>query len=100
MRPVTTEQLVAQRVQAAADLEAVIAALGVAYRAFSEATAALESRVGQDLTRYLEVPIVLHLARAGLGGFLERKLSGTPASLRTLVEEQHRRAQVHESAGA
>jgi hypothetical protein len=47
--------------------------------------------MGQDLTRRLEVPIILHLVQAGLAGFLERKLQGPPASLRALVEEQHAR---------
>ena len=40
----------------------------------------------------LDVPIVLHLARAGLSGFLERRLTGTPGSLRAIVAAEHTRA--------
>lgn len=90
----TTDDLARARVQAAADLEVAIAALGIKYRAFTQTTDALEQQLGVDLARYLEVPIVLHLARAGLGGFLERRLTGTPGSLRALVERQHQRANV------
>jgi hypothetical protein len=44
-----------------------------------------------DLTRRLEIPIILHLVQAGLSPFLERKLTGTTAPLRSLVEDQHAR---------
>jgi hypothetical protein len=81
----------AAREHAAASLEAAIVALGVAYRDYARRTAALDARLHADLARPLELPIALHLARAGLGAFLERKLQDTPASLRTIVESQHAR---------
>jgi hypothetical protein len=79
------------RVQAAEDLQVAIAALGAAYRAYQRATDALQQRAGEDLARYLEVPIILHLAQAGFASFLDRKLTGTPYPLGDLVENQHRR---------
>lgn len=87
----TTHELAQAREQAAADLEAAIVALGVTCREYERLTTALGDRVQADLARRLEVPIVLHLARAGLSGFLERKLTGTPGSLRALVREQQAR---------
>jgi hypothetical protein len=57
-------------------------------------TQQLGDRLGADLARRLEGPLVLHLARAGLSALLERKLTGAPSSLRLLVEEQHQRAGV------
>lgn len=87
----TARELAARRVDAVCHFEAAVAVLGDAYRALEATTQALEHESGQELARYLEVPIVLHLARAGLSVFLERKLAGTPASLRALVENQHRR---------
>lgn len=83
------EALVITREQAAGTLEDAIAAVGAAYRAFGQATTALGARLGLDLAPKLEGPIVLHCAQAGLGPLLERKLTGTPASLRALVREQH-----------
>lgn len=59
---------------------------------------ALEWRVNVELALHLEVPLVLHLARAGFGEFLERKLIGTPASLRALVEQQDARTPAIEAS--
>lgn len=91
MPRVAVADLALARAEAAADLEQAIAGLGVAFNALERATKALELGVNVELTRYLEVPIVLHLTRAGLGGFLDRKLAGAPPSLRSFVENQHRR---------
>jgi hypothetical protein len=84
------QDLAVARAQAAEQLEAAIRVLGTAYAAYTRATAALEARTQQDLGRYLENPIVLRLVQAGLSAFLERRLVGTPAALRALVEAQHR----------
>ena len=82
--------LARERAEAAADLETAIVSLGLAYEGYQRTTQQLADLVHADLARRLEVPIVLHLARAGLSSLLERKLhAGTPASLRTLVDEQH-----------
>lgn len=84
--------LAAARTEAAADLEQAIVALGTALRTLERATEALERDAkAEDLARGLEAAIVLHLTRAGLGGFLDRKLAGVAPSLRSLVERQHRR---------
>lgn len=88
---VSTHALEFAREQAAADLEAVIVAVGAAYREYERLTAALGTRVGADLALRLEVPIILHLNAAGFGAFLDRKLQDAPASLRELVAEQHER---------
>jgi hypothetical protein len=54
-------------------------------------TTTLSERVGEDLRRKLEIPLVLHLVQAGLTPWLERKLvvHGELISLRTFCEEQH-----------
>jgi hypothetical protein len=85
----TIQELAFEREQAAADLEDAIAALGVKHGRYQRVTQQLGDRMGADLTRRLEVPIILHLVRAGLSAFLERKLAGRPGSLLALVEEQH-----------
>lgn len=85
----SVQDLARDRENAAADLERQIAALGVAHRKYQRTTQQLGDRVGADLARRLEVPIILHLVRAGLSAFLERKLTGMPGSLLALVEEQH-----------
>jgi hypothetical protein len=92
MATASNAELAAARALAAERLEAAFDALGVAYGAYVKATNALEFRTNEDLARYLEVPITLHLVRAGLGPFLERRLTGTAAPLRALVETQHRRS--------
>jgi hypothetical protein len=91
MKPAPITDLITARLDAADALETKIAALGTAYKAYLEATAALEQRAGVDLSRYLDVPIVLHLARAGLREFLESKFAGTPPPLRVTCENQHQR---------
>ena len=88
----TVAELARDREDAAAALEAAIVALGVALARYRQATAQLDERGGGDLDRYLEVPLILHLTHAGLGPWLDRKLQGTPAPLRTFCAEQHRRA--------
>jgi hypothetical protein len=91
----TNLELARARAEAAERLETAIAALGSAYRAYAQATSALEFRLNLDLARYLEPPIVIHLAmRGGLTDFLERRLVGPPANLRALVEAQPRRNRV------
>jgi hypothetical protein len=60
-------------------------------RRYDQLTSALSDRVHADLAWHLEVPIVLHLAKAGLSEWLERKLRGEHGALRALVEEQHER---------
>jgi hypothetical protein len=85
------EELALARADAAEALEGAIVALGAAYRSYQRLTGALAERTGTDLSFRMEVPIVLHLSRAGLGAFLERKLTGTPAGLRSLVEPEHAR---------
>ena len=87
----TTNTLAHAREQAAEDLQLAIEAAGGAYRAYQAATQQLGDRVGADLAMRLEVPIVLHLARAGFSGFLERRLAGTPGSLRAIVATEHAR---------
>ncbi len=59
------QTLARDREQAAADLEAAIAALGVVYQHYARLTTALGDRLGADLTHRLELPIVLHFATAG-----------------------------------
>jgi hypothetical protein len=90
MMPPTVSELARARERAAGHLEAAIIFLGIAYASYQRTTNELSGRAGSDLTRRLEVPLVLHLVRAGLSEFLDRKLTGAPASLRMLVEEQHR----------
>lgn len=91
-----TADLARARADCADRLEAAIAALGVAYQAYSQATRAIELRLGLELARYLEAPIVVHLAsRGALADFLERRLVGPPANLRALVEAQHRKRGVN-----
>ena len=94
----STSALARDREAKAGNLEAAIVAFGVAWHEYREATHALESTVNVELTRALEIPLILHLARAGLGELLERKLVGTPASLRALVEQQHTRTPAIERA--
>lgn len=91
----TFPELARARAEAAERLEAAIANLGTAYGAYSSATDVLEFRVNVDLARYLENPIILHLSQAGIAAFLERRLVGRPASLRRLVEAQHRKISAH-----
>ena len=79
------------REEAADQVEAAIVSVGIAYREYERLTTVLSERTGADLARRLEGPIMLHLAQAGLSAFLERKLVGTPGSLRALVAEQHDR---------
>ena len=90
----TTEELALARAEAAEQLDAAIAALGTAYQAYASATNVLEFRVNVELSRYIENPIILHLAKAGISPFLERRLVGTPLPLRSLVEAQHRKTDV------
>jgi hypothetical protein len=47
-------------------------------------------RVNVDLARHLHPAISIHLGRAGLTDFLERRLVGTAAPLAGLVDRQHR----------
>ena len=84
------EALALARAQAVEDLETAIAQLGAACRRYNQLTQQLGESVGADLTRRLEVPIILKMNKAGLP-FLERKLHGDAAPLRALVEEQHER---------
>jgi hypothetical protein len=88
----TTHDLAHARLEAADRLDAAIAALGIHYQAFVDATRTLEQQTGAaDLQRYLEVPVILALAKIGLGSFLEQKFVGTPPGLRVAVEHQHQR---------
>jgi hypothetical protein len=87
---VTLSDLVRRRLDAAAALETAIARLGDAYRAYAEATSALEERTRTELARGLENAITMHLADAGLSSYLERKFSGSAPVLATLIENQHR----------
>jgi hypothetical protein len=87
-------QLAFARAHAADGLEAAIVAAGRALEEYKRATAALEFRTNLELDRYVQNAIVLHLARAGVGELLERKLASVPPSLRLLVEQQHRRSSV------
>lgn len=84
-------ELASAREHAAAELEAAIAALGVAYAAYEHTTQQLGDLVGLDLGRRLETPICLHLVRAGLAPFLASKLEphGPLAPLAVLAAEQH-----------
>ena len=95
MRPATasTLALARDREAAAVELEAAIAALGVAHDTYQRVTRELDGWVGGDLARRLDIPIVLALVDAGLDKFLERKLvvHGERASLQSVVEEQHER---------
>ena len=86
------QALARAREQDAEDVEVAIALLGAAYQRLQRTTQQLDARIGADLSRRLDAPIVLHFGQAGLSAFLERKLVGTPGSLRTLVAEQHDRA--------
>lgn len=74
----------------AVDLEIAIADVGRSLRAYERETATLSERTGVDLAPAVEPIIVRHLAKAGLTRFLERKLVDAPASLLTVVEDQHR----------
>lgn len=87
--PASRQDLALARAEAAERLEAAIARLGDEYTAYVRATTALEAHTQQDLARYLEVPLNLALVKAGLGAFLERRLTGTTGSLRATVEQQH-----------
>jgi hypothetical protein len=87
---VTPEDLALAREQTAADLERAIAALGEAYARYQDATQQLGDHVG-DLSERLALPIAMHLARAGLATFLERRPVGTPGSLRSIVANEHAR---------
>jgi hypothetical protein len=87
----TTSALARARVDAAADLEHAIAALGKAWTHYAELTTELNDRTGEDLGQLLDVPIVLTFMHAGLSRFLERKLAGPKPSLQTLVDEQQAR---------
>jgi hypothetical protein len=87
----TTPELARAREHAAADLDTAIAALGVAHEEYQRTTQQLGDRVGADLTRRLEVPIILHLAKAGLSVLLDRKLQGPVAPLCDLVVDEHAR---------
>jgi hypothetical protein len=91
MTATSTHDLAQRRLDAADALETKIAALGTAYKTYLEATAALEQRAGVDLARYLDVPIVLAMNKAGLSTFLESKLQGVPPPLRVTCETQHLR---------
>ena len=74
---VDTRALAVDREEAAAQLlKPAIAELGLAYGAYQRTTQQLGDRVGVDLTRDLEVPIILHLAKVGLAAYLERKTAG------------------------
>ena len=60
---------------------------------YERLTTALSDRLHADLTQRVQPLIGLHLAQAGLGGFLERRgLTSAPASLTVIVAEQHDRA--------
>lgn len=83
--------LAAAREDAANDLEVAVHDLGIAYRRYSALTQQLSELVGPHLGRRLEVPIYLHLAKAGLGPLLQRQLTGEPASLRSICETDHQR---------
>jgi hypothetical protein len=83
--------LARDREEAAEQLETAIAALGAAFQHYERLTRELTDRTHEDLSVRLDAPIILHLARAGFGRFLDRKLTGTPASLRALCEQQHER---------
>lgn len=87
---VSEPELARARELAAAHLEAAIGELGVAYHAYMRTTRELSDRVRDDLAPRLELPIILHLTKAGLAPFLERKLAGQVPSLQELVAEQHR----------
>lgn len=87
--------LMQAREDAAAELEAAIADLRVAYETYMQLTTQLETQ-GQhpDLGRYLETAIAMQLHFAGLSMFLEHKLpspASGPPSLRELTERQHAR---------
>ncbi len=88
---VDTLALAVDREEAAAQLEAAIVGLGLAYASYHRTTQQLGDRVNADLTRDLEVPITLHLAKAGLAAYLERKLQGEPGALRTMCAQVHAR---------
>ena len=96
MRPASTSDLAARREESAAQLEAAIVAVGVAYRQYERATQALTERVGKDLFWQTEIAINLHLVRAGLTGFLKRpsQITGHLVSLREVVEHHHQRLPV------
>lgn len=83
--------LAAAREDAAAFLEAAIANLAPAWRNFEHATRVLEQASGISLSPGADNAIVLHLAAAGLGSVLARKLVGSPPNLRDLVASQHTR---------
>lgn len=90
----TNRTVLQAREDAAAELEAAIADLRVAYETYMRLTTQLEEQGKHpDLARYLESAISMHLHCAGLSAFLERKLPspGGPPSLRELTERQHAR---------
>jgi hypothetical protein len=91
----SNQELALARCDAAERLEAAVAALGVAHAGLVKATNALEMRTDLDLGRALDLAIILHLSKAGLGAYLERRLVGPAPSLRELVERQHRKTGVY-----
>lgn len=88
----STADLARDREQAAADLEAAIADLGMVFRRFQRLTKQLEDQGHVELARHLDVALSMHLHAAGLATFLDRKLVSPatgPPSLRDLVARQH-----------
>jgi hypothetical protein len=65
------DDLESARELAEEDLEVKIAALGDALREYDRLTERLSTRLAIDLTRSLEMPINLHMTRAGLSPDLE-----------------------------
>jgi hypothetical protein len=90
----SVDELARTREQAAERLEHAIAALGAAFTDYANLTATLGDRLGTELARPIDTLVAMHMARAGLSSFLERKLQDQPGPLKRLVAEQHARLRV------
>jgi len=87
--PRSPPDIAADREDAAAELEGAIQLLGRAHQRYMALTRELGAATGRDFAFSLDVPICMHLSEAGLSSLLERKLHGTPGSLRSLVADAH-----------
>jgi hypothetical protein len=91
----STQELALARCVAAEEFQAALDAVRLAGGRLEKATNALEMRINQELGRGLEHAVILHLSKAGLTQYLERRLVGPAPQLRELVERQHRLTGLH-----
>lgn len=83
------------RALAAADFEVAINSLREPLRRLQQTTQQAEQQAGVELGRAVDVLIARHLVQAGLGPWVERKLTGpAPVALADYVDEQHERVGV------